>query len=141
MASPAEQSVATDEYGDEFIKETDDVKLNRQMGVGACALHPCLTRQTTTILDDDDGANGNDVSRAEEIVPPASEAGERDLAGLLEQHSLLREVNEVRERVAHSHSSARRAGARVNALSDSNALSVSTASMSAGQARLAQKRI
>ncbi|KAJ2063450.1 hypothetical protein GGI17_001666 [Coemansia sp. S146] len=139
MASPAEQSVATDEYGDDFIKETDDIQRNRQMGVGACALHPCLTRQTTTILDDG----------AEEIaaVAPAIDAGERDLAGLLEQHSLLREEREE-DRKAHSPSAARKAGgggggggARASALSDSNALSVSTASMSAGQARLTQKRM
>ncbi|KAJ2380102.1 hypothetical protein H4S02_006852 [Coemansia sp. RSA 2611] len=136
MASPAEQSVATDEYGDDFIKETDDAQINKQMGVGACALHPCLTRKSTAILDDD-----GDGSAGAENVAAVIEAGERDLAGLLEEHCRLRESSEPKARAPHSNSSAKRASARVSALSDSNALSVSTASVSAGQARLTQKRL
>ncbi|KAJ2893637.1 hypothetical protein IWW38_002806 [Coemansia aciculifera] len=142
MASPAEQSVATDEYGDEFIKETDDAQINRQMGVGACALHPCLTRRGTTTLNELD----ND-----------DDEGERELVGLLEKHCKIEK--EKRGKSTHSHSAGQipmtpphralstkrgSGSARVSALSDSNAasaLSVTPASVSAGQARLSQKRL
>ncbi|KAJ1861303.1 hypothetical protein LPJ57_006542, partial [Coemansia sp. RSA 486] len=46
--SKASSIRATEEEGDSYIKETDDSRINKKMGVGACALHPCLTRRATT---------------------------------------------------------------------------------------------
>ncbi|KAJ1819076.1 hypothetical protein LPJ56_003719, partial [Coemansia sp. RSA 2599] len=45
--SKASSIRATEEEGDSYIKETDDSRINKKMGVGACALHPCLTRRAT----------------------------------------------------------------------------------------------
>ncbi|KAI9500158.1 hypothetical protein BX070DRAFT_230912 [Coemansia spiralis] len=36
-------------FGDHYIKETDDSRINKKTGVGACSLHPCLTRRANTI--------------------------------------------------------------------------------------------
>ncbi|KAJ2529908.1 hypothetical protein EV175_007334, partial [Coemansia sp. RSA 1933] len=38
-------SVSSEVFGENYIKETDDSRINRTMGVGACSLHPCLTRR------------------------------------------------------------------------------------------------
>ncbi|KAJ1722709.1 hypothetical protein LPJ61_005900, partial [Coemansia biformis] len=51
--SSVESSLATEEYGEQFIKTTDDTRINRAMGVGRCALHPCLTRRATIGGPDD----------------------------------------------------------------------------------------
>ncbi|KAJ2789192.1 hypothetical protein H4R21_006805, partial [Coemansia helicoidea] len=49
--SSGESSLASESYGDRFIKSTDDTRINRAMGVGRCALHPCLTRRATMTTD------------------------------------------------------------------------------------------
>ncbi|KAJ1854786.1 hypothetical protein LPJ73_002425 [Coemansia sp. RSA 2703] len=46
-SSNASSIRGTEEEGDSYIKETDDKRINKKMGVGACALHPCLTRRAT----------------------------------------------------------------------------------------------
>ncbi|KAJ2745461.1 hypothetical protein GGI20_002168 [Coemansia sp. BCRC 34301] len=134
MASPAEQSVATDEYGDEFIKETDDAQINRQMGVGACALHPCLTRRATTTLDE---TGDSAIAVAAEAKPAAvvTDVGERELADLLAQHCQLRDTGDGQR------PSSRPKGRTLASDGNNSALSVSAASVSAGQARLSQKRM
>ncbi|KAJ1857198.1 hypothetical protein LPJ57_007142, partial [Coemansia sp. RSA 486] len=52
--SKASSIRATEEEGDSYIKETDDSRINKKMGVGACALHPCLTRRAAaaTVLSE-----------------------------------------------------------------------------------------
>ncbi|KAJ2524716.1 hypothetical protein GGI11_000610 [Coemansia sp. RSA 2049] len=44
-SSGKESGEASEFFGDNYIKKTDDSRINRTMGVGACALHPCLTRK------------------------------------------------------------------------------------------------
>ncbi|KAJ2656098.1 hypothetical protein IWW48_005193 [Coemansia sp. RSA 1200] len=44
-SSGKESGEASEFFGDNYIKKTDDSRINRTMGVGACSLHPCLTRK------------------------------------------------------------------------------------------------
>ncbi|KAJ2716302.1 hypothetical protein H4R19_000724 [Coemansia spiralis] len=50
-ASSGESSLASESFGERFIKTTDDTRINPAMGVGRCALHPCLTRRATVSVD------------------------------------------------------------------------------------------
>ncbi|KAJ2477261.1 hypothetical protein EV174_004675, partial [Coemansia sp. RSA 2320] len=103
-SSPAEAGDNTDS----FIKETDDAHINLQMGVGACALHPCLTRRMTDELEEAPGAveipsannsgenesvGASSTAVAEETAgasmldgSPNLDRGERELADLLARH-------------------------------------------------------
>ncbi|KAJ1769297.1 hypothetical protein IW140_004296 [Coemansia sp. RSA 1813] len=65
--------VSSEFFGDNYIKETDDSKINRTMGVGACSLHPCLTRRARESAESNNVARelsaerkANRISRAQE---------------------------------------------------------------------------
>ncbi|KAJ1886234.1 hypothetical protein LPJ66_009727, partial [Kickxella alabastrina] len=113
---------ATEEENEHFIKKTDDSHINRSMGVGACALHPCLTR---TAVDEPLTTAIEKLPEIKETDAPSQQGSEGpdtaeiQLAELLAEHCVMRRKADLLQE-GHSQSMVQMAQGRGSRSSSSS---------------------